>query len=56
VEEEEEDEMRPYYINDWANFTGSRERILDMAKLCAESFSLPQSDLQNPFALYTQRS
>lgn len=47
--------MRPYYINDWANFTGSRERILDMAKLCAESFSLPQSDLQNPFALYTQR-
>ena len=56
VVEEEEDEMRPYYINDWANFTGSRERILDMAKLCAESFSLPQSDLQNPFALYTQRS
>ena len=56
AEEQEEDEMRPYYINDWANFTASRERILDMAKLCAESFSLPPSDLENPFALYTQRS
>jgi hypothetical protein len=53
--EESEDEMRPYYINDWANFTASREKILDMAKECALSASLPQSDLENPFALYTQR-
>ena len=53
--EESEDEMRPFYINDWANFTASREKILDMAKECALSASLPQSDLENPFALYTQR-
>lgn len=54
--EESEDEMLPYYINDWANFTASREKILDMAKECALSASLPQNDLENPFALYTQRS
>ena len=54
--EESEDEMLPYYINDWANFTASREKILDMAKECALSASLSQNDIENSFALYTQRS
>jgi hypothetical protein len=52
-EEEEEDDARrsPYHIEDWKAFANSSERVLAMAYACANSYSLPEQDREDPVAL-----
>jgi hypothetical protein len=52
-EEEDEDDPRrsPYHIEDWKAFANSSERVLAMAYACANSYSLPEQDREDPVAL-----
>jgi len=45
----------PDYIEDWLNFTCSRERVLAMAHKAADCYSLPQQDIDDPTAMQIRR-